>query len=68
MNASLKEDNVKMEEELKDVVDKAVKCAEDNKKKDMILNALKVGSSAEDISRIMGIPLAEVEAIAKGNG
>ena len=32
----------------------------------MILNALKVGSSSEDISRIMGIPLAEVEAIAKG--
>ena len=43
----------------------AIKGAEENKRKDMILNALKVGSSAEDISRVMGIPLAEVEAIAK---
>lgn len=38
----------------------------ENKRKEMILNALNVGSSAEDISRVMGIPLAEVEALAKG--
>lgn len=44
----------------------AIKCAEENNRKDMILNALKVGSSAEDISRVMGIPLTEVETIAKG--
>ena len=59
-----------MEPEVKEVVDKAVdkavKNAEENNRKDMILNALKVGSSPEDISRVMGIPLAEVEAIAKG--
>lgn len=56
-----------MEPEVNEVVDKAVKCAEDNKKKDMILNALKVGSSPEDISRVMGIPLAEIEAVAGKN-
>ena len=44
----------------------AIKGAEENNRKDMILNALKVGSSAEDISRVMGIPLTEVETIAKG--
>ena len=44
----------------------AIKGAEENKRKDMISNALKVGSSPEDISRIMGIPLAEIEAVAKG--
>ena len=44
----------------------AVKGAEENKRKEMILNALNVGSSVEEISRVMGIPLAEVEAIAKG--
>ena len=38
----------------------------ENKRREMIENALNVGSSAEDISRVMGIPLAEVEAIAKG--
>lgn len=38
-----------------------------NNRKEMILNALKVGSSVEDISRVMGIPLAEVEAVAKAN-
>ena len=46
-------------------VDKAIKYAEENNRKDMIAKALNVGSSAEDISRVMGIPLAEVEAIAK---
>lgn len=44
----------------------AVKSAEENSRKEMILNALNVGSSAKDISRVMGIPLDEVEAIAKG--
>lgn len=39
----------------------------ENKRKEMILRALNVGSSAEDISRVMGIPLAEIEAIAKEN-
>ena len=38
----------------------------ENNRKDMILKALNVGSSSEEISRVMGIPLAEVEAIAKG--
>ena len=37
-----------------------------NKRKEMIWNALNVGSSVEDISRVMGIPLEEIEAIAKG--
>ena len=55
-----------MESEVNEVVGKAVKCAEDNKRKEMILKALNVGSSVEDISRVMGIPLEEVEAIAKG--
>lgn len=44
----------------------AVKSAEENSRKEMISQALHLGSSAEDISRVMGIPLAEVEAIAKG--
>ncbi len=34
-------------------------------KKNMLLNALKLGSSAKDISYIMGIPFAEVEIIEK---
>ena len=55
-----------MEPEVNEVVGKAVKCAEENKRKEMISNALNVGSSPEDISSVMGIPLAEVEAIAKG--
>ena len=38
----------------------------ENTRKEMILQAFSVGSSAEEISRVMGIPLAEVEAIAKG--
>ena len=38
-----------------------------NNRKEMILNALEVGSSVEDISRVMGIPLAEVEAVEKAN-
>ena len=52
-------------EEVNKAVDKAIKYAEENNRKDMIAKALNVGSSAEDISRVMGIPLAEVEAIAK---
>ena len=55
-----------MEPEVNEVVGKAVKCAEDNKRKEMISKALNVGSSVEDISRVMGIPLEEVEAIANG--
>jgi len=54
-----------MEPEIKEAIEKAVKGAEENKSKDMILKALKLGSSVEDISRVMGIPLAEVAAIAK---
>ena len=55
-----------MEPEMKEAINKAVKGAEENSKKNMIINALKTGSSAEDISRVMGIPLAEIETIAKG--
>ena len=55
-----------MEPEMKAAINKAVKGAEENSKKNMIINALKTGSSAEDISRVMGIPLAEIESIAKG--
>lgn len=63
-----------MEPEIKVVVDKAVgtavekavKGAEESNKREMISKALNVGSSAEDISRVMGIPLEEIEAIAKG--
>ena len=59
-----------MEPEVKEVVNrevkKAVKGAEEGKKREMILNALNVGSSVNDISRVMGIPLAEVELIAQG--
>ena len=55
-----------MEPEVNEVIGKAVKCAKENNRKDMILNALNVGSSSEEISRVMGIPLAEVEAVAKG--
>ncbi len=39
--------------------------AMENNRKEMISRALNVGSSAEEISRVMGIPLAEIEAIAK---
>ena len=51
-----------MEPEVKEVVNKAV--VQD--RKNIVVNAVKNGSSVEDISRVMGIPLAEVEAIAKG--
>lgn len=63
---ALKKDNAKMEEEnklYKEIIGPIQE--EENNRKDMILNALKVGSSAEDISRVMGISLAEVEAVAK---
>ena len=59
-----------MEPEIKEAIDqavgKAVKGAEENSKKNIISNALNLGSSAEEISRVMGIPLTEIEAIAKG--
>ena len=51
-----------MEPEIKEEVDKAV--AQDRRA--IVRNALKNGSSAEEISRVMGIPLTEVEAIANG--
>lgn len=44
----------------------AIASGEKNGKRNMIKNALNVGSSAEEIARVMGIPLAEVEAIEKG--
>ena len=47
-------------------VKEIVKNATANNRKEMIQNALNVGSSVNDISRVMGIPLAEVELIAKG--
>ena len=50
------------EPEMNEAIDKAV--AQD--RKEMACNALKNGSSAQEIAKVMGIPLAEVEAIAKG--
>ena len=52
-----------MEPEIKEEVDKAV--VQD--RIDTVRNALKNGSSVEDISKVMGISLEEVEDIAKGN-
>lgn len=53
-------------EALRKFFEPEMKEALENNRKEMILKALNVGSSAEDISRVMGIPLAEVEAIATG--
>ena len=52
-----------MEPEIKEEVDKAV--VQD--RIDTVRNALKNGSSVEDISKVMGISLEEVEDIARGN-
>ena len=52
--------------EVKKAVNSAVKTATANNRKEMIQNALNVGSSVNDISRVMGIPLVEVELIAQG--
>ena len=54
-------------EALRELMEPELNEALENNRKEMILNALNIGSSAEDISRVMGIPLAEVEAITKGN-
>lgn len=51
---------------LREFFEPEIKEALENNRKEMILQALNVGSSAEDISRVMGIPLAEVEAVANG--
>ena len=51
-----------MEPEVKEAVNQAV--VQD--RKNIVLNAIKNGSSLEEISKVMGIPLAEVEAIAMG--
>ena len=50
-----------MEPEINEAIDKAV--ARD--RREMACNALKNGSSAEEIAKVMGISLAEVEALAK---
>ncbi len=67
----LKEEGKEMCEALRELFEpemkEAVAGAEKNSKINLIRNALNLGSSAEDISRVMGIPLAEVEAIAKEN-
>ena len=55
-----------MEPEIKEEVDKAVDKAVAQDRREIVRNAFKNGSSAEEISRVMGIPLAEVEAIANG--
>lgn len=55
-----------MEPEIKEEVDKAVDKAVAQDRREIVRNALKNGSSAEEIARVMGIPLAEVETIAKG--
>ena len=47
------------EPELKEALEENTK----QNRKDMILNAIKNGSSAREISKIMGIPLTEVEKI-----
>lgn len=54
-------------EALKKFFEPEMKEAMQNTRKEMIAEALKMGSSAQDISKVMGIPLAEIEAIAKGN-
>ena len=53
-------------EALRKLMEPEMKAALENNRKEMISNALNVGSSAEDISRVMGIPLEEVKAVAKG--
>ena len=60
----IKEDG-SMCEALRKFFEPEINEAMENKRKEMISRALNVGSSAEDISRVMGIPLAEIEAIAK---
>lgn len=50
-----------MEPEIKEVVDKALKNAEEN----IIENALRNGNSVEAISTVIGLPMEEVEKIAK---
>lgn len=52
-------------EALRKFFEPEMKEALENSRREMISKALNVGSSAEDISRVMGIPLAEVEAVAK---
>ena len=61
----LKEEE-KMCQALREFFEPELNEAVENKRKEMIWNALNVGSSVEDISRVMGIPLEEIEAIAKG--
>lgn len=56
----------KMCQALREFFEPELNEAVENKRKEMIWNALNVGSSVEDISRVMGIPLEEIEAIAKG--
>lgn len=54
-------------EALRELFEPEMNEAIQNTRKEMIAEALKMGSSAQDISKVMGIPLAEIEAIAKGN-
>ena len=49
------------EPELKEALEENTK----QNRRDMILNAIKNGSSAQEISRVMGIPLTEVEIVEK---
>lgn len=49
------------EPELKEALEENTK----QNRKDMILNAIKNGSSAKEISKVMGIPLTEVEKVEK---
>lgn len=55
-----------MEPEMNAAVNKAVNQAVAQDRMNTVRNAIRNGSSAEEISRVMGIPLAEVEAIANG--
>lgn len=62
----LKEEE-KMCEALREFFEPELKEALENSRKNIILNALNAGNSAEDISRIMQVSVEEIEAIAKGN-
>lgn len=52
-------------DELNEAVKTATKKATEQNKKDMIFHALKGGSSAMEIARVLRIPLETVEAVEK---
>ena len=54
-----------LKELMKDDFDEAARIAEEKGKEGLILGALKNNSSAEEIARVLGIPLEEVQAVEK---